>query len=106
MAVHQLVPELAERMADADVAIFVDASARVGEVTVTEVVPERTSMDTHVGSPGALLALCEALYSRRPETVLLVEVPARDLGFGERPSEVTLAAIHVAVERVVEAIEG
>ena len=104
VAVHQLVPELAERMADADVAVFVDASERVDEVTVTEVVPDATSFQTHVSSPGALLALAGALRLHRPDRVLLIEIPARELGFGESLSEVTRAAIPRAVEQVLEAI--
>lgn len=106
VAVHQLVPEIAERMAEADVAVFVDASATARELTVSDVVADPTSTSTHVGSPGALLALCEALYARRPERVVLLEIPGREFGFGETLSDATSEALHDAVERVLGLIEG
>lgn len=106
VAVHQLVPEIAERMAEADVAVFVDASATAAELTLSDVVADPTSTSTHVGSPGALLALCEALYGRRPERVVLLEIPGREFGFGETLSDATSEALHDAVERVLGLIEG
>ena len=48
IAVHQLVPEIAERMAEADVVVFVDASATASDLTLSDVVADPTSTSTHV----------------------------------------------------------
>jgi hydrogenase maturation protease len=106
VVVQQLVPEIAERMAEADVVVFVDASVRVAEVEESDVEPDPSPAGTHVSSPGVLLAMCEALYGRRPERVVLLEIPARSFEFGETLSERTSEALHEAVERVLELIEG
>jgi Ni,Fe-hydrogenase maturation factor len=82
VAAHQLTPELAARLAEAERVVFVDAGQGDGVLT-RSIEPNRVAQVLgHTGEPGALLALAEALYGHRPE-VWLMTLPAPDLGFGE-----------------------
>jgi hydrogenase maturation protease len=82
LAVQQLTPELAEPLAEASIAIFVDAAAEADEVVV-EPIGESCGSRTmaHTGDPAWLLGLARATYGRRPPA-WLVAVPARDMGYG------------------------
>jgi hydrogenase maturation protease len=82
LAVHQLTPELAERIAAAECVVFVDAGP--DDVVQTRPIgPSRAAQVLgHTGQPRELLALAEALYGRRAEA-WLITLPAPQLGFGE-----------------------
>ena len=69
---HQLTPELAEPVSQADLVIFVDARAdrTAGEI-VMERVPPRDSTLIHQLGPGALLQWSLKLYGRTPEAILI-----------------------------------
>jgi len=72
---HQLGPELAERLAESDLALFVDAAdgREPGTVEVKRLSPETvagTSLTHHV-QPAALLALAQTLYGRAPQAILV-----------------------------------
>jgi hydrogenase maturation protease len=87
LAVHQLTPELADDIAQAEGVLFIDAAAGGSTVKVSiQPVRPRTALSNslvnHASSPPALLTLAEVVYGRQPLTWLLT-VPARDLGFGE-----------------------
>src|SRR5438128_1145642 len=82
LAVHQLTPELADKIGTAEVVAFVDTTvdgAATG-VTVRRVKPTAAMPLGHVSSPQALLALAEALSGRCPEAWLLT-IPGHDFGF-------------------------
>ena len=75
LSCHQLAPELAERLARCDRAIFVDAEdcGAPGTVRLERVSPAAdavTSLTHHV-QPAALLALARELYGRAPEALLV-----------------------------------
>jgi hydrogenase maturation protease len=99
IATHQLTPELAERIGEAERVVFVDAGQ--GDVVLTRpMVPGRAAKVLgHTGEPRELLALAEALYGRRPEA-WLVTLPAPELGYGEGLSE---AAEHGLADRLTNA---
>ena len=82
VAAHQLTPELAARIGEAERVVFVDAGQ--DDVVQTQPInPGRNApLLAHTGEPRDLLALAEALYGRCPEA-WLVTVPAPELGFGE-----------------------
>jgi hydrogenase maturation protease len=84
LSVHQLTPELAEPLSEADVAVFVDASADgvAGAVQLRRLDAAPGAAPGHTSDPRWLLALTEALYGRRPEA-WLVTVPASSFGLGE-----------------------
>src|SRR5262245_7163428 len=70
LAVHQLTPELAEALALADHAIFVDAArtdTAEAHVALRPIAPlNRPHLVGHAGDPRALLALANAVYGRYP----------------------------------------
>ncbi len=70
---YQLNVEDALSCAKHDVVIFVDAARGLGAPFIwTEVQAEAASPAmTHTLGPGAVLAICDALYGRRPEAYLL-----------------------------------
>lgn len=92
LVVHQLTPELAEPLAAADVAIFVDAYHAVeakGVVHVRTIQPAATQpSQTHAGNPGALLAFAETIYGHAPRA-WWITVPAQDFAFGSDLSPLT-----------------
>ena len=75
---HQLGPELAERMAACDLAIFIDATCdgEPGAVHVERLQPaaEHSGSLTHHLGPAALLELAHALYGHAPQAMLVTGV--------------------------------
>jgi Ni,Fe-hydrogenase maturation factor len=127
LAVHQLTPELAEALAAADLAIFVDARAPalpspspsphlggMGESSpppgdggegaeIVEVhLIEPAAVDSaigHTGDPRVLLALAEALYGRRP-AAWSITVPARSFAFGASLSPAAERGLAAALQHM------
>lgn len=104
VALHQLVPELAETLAGYDLVIFVDA--HVGNVP--EAIREerlqaahRTPFVYHQTHPATVLALAQQMHGRAPAGVLL-SLRGYDFDFGEGLSPETAALVPRAVERIVE----
>jgi hydrogenase maturation protease len=88
LAVHQLTPELAAVLAEAERAIFVDAchSDCDAEPSLEPVEPLADApLDAHIGDPHALLTLTRALYGRSP-TSWQVLIPAASFAYGARLS--------------------
>ncbi len=105
ITVHELQPEIADAIAGHDTVIFIDASVRVGEMTVTRLdrsdPSDRTDqVASHAHTPQSLLDLCWNLYGKKPILCLLIEIPAMNLQFGEELSAATQEAVRQAVERV------
>ena len=91
---HQLTPELAEPVSQADLVVFVDARADLaaGEI-VMEPLPPRGSTLIHRLDPGTLLQWSLKLYGRVPEAILIgIGAASFDLGEGLSP-EVEQAAV-------------
>jgi hydrogenase maturation protease len=103
-SVTQLVPELAEDMAAADLVIFVDAAADGSRVEVEAVSPVAPTVSSHHGSPAGLLALASRAGFEMPQT-FVVTVPASDFTLGAPLSSGTeraVAGAAAAVRRLVE----
>lgn len=86
---HQLVPEWAADLSDADVVFFVDASLEVDE-TVLEILwtdEKSTPIDGHNLSPAQLLLLTRAAFGRAPRALVL-HVPAVNFDFGQTLSPI------------------
>jgi hydrogenase maturation protease len=100
LAVHQLAPELAEVLAGASIAIFVDAAATTESAVARPILdvrgPERLG---HTSDPAWLLGLTEAVYGCRP-TAWLVTLPAADLGHGKGLSPTAKRGVRQALELV------
>jgi hydrogenase maturation protease len=88
IAVHQLTPELAARLAQARMVVFVDArpgaEADAYEVHPISAAPVSQAAG-HTCDPRSLLNLARQAYGRHP-SAWLVTVPATNLLFGERLS--------------------
>ena len=92
---HQLMPELAEIMAQSRAVIFVDASLEVlaGRIVVRELEPNcSTESLTHHLEPEHLLGLTRALFGRVPRAHL-ISVGISSLGFSEHLSPEVSAVI-------------
>jgi hydrogenase maturation protease len=123
IAVHQLVPELAELLSQTDQVIFVDAELREPSEPLDQsggaVHPEPTdpglsvrsltlrsstaplSFDPHRSSPEGLLDLAVSLYDRAPSVAWLLGIPAVDFGFGDQLSPLTQAGIAQAIDWIM-----
>jgi hydrogenase maturation protease len=107
ISTHQLTPELAERMAESRLTIFVDAvparalQARLVGPTVIRLRASRRLPTTlgHAPDPGSLLFLSRGLYGGRPRA-LLIAVPALSMDYGETLSDETEAAAQGAARMV------
>jgi len=105
----QLGPELAEVLARAGRALFIDAHVRPdGEAVVLERLQPARGAEVglnHQVPPEHLLALAAWLYGRAPEAHLLT-VRAHDTTFGETLSPKTARWVDEAVERATELVNG
>ncbi len=104
LAVHQLLPELAERMAAAGTVIFLDADAALepGEVAIEPLADAGAARTfEHHASPAGLLRLARAGYGARP-AAWLVRMGGAGFDFGDAVSP----SAERAVARAVAAVES
>lgn len=93
IAVHQLTPELADRLRDAERVLFIDAHAADDTVRLSPLEPAaETALLGHALSPEALLQWTRLAHGRAPEGWLLT-VPARAFPFGESLSSEAECAV-------------
>ncbi len=96
MAVHQLLPELAEPISQADLVIFVDAAVagEPGEIRRMDLSPvaERPGAFSHQVGPAGLLESARVLYGRYPPATLFT-VTVAQMGYGEQLSPAVAAAL-------------
>ncbi|MCU0525727.1 MAG: hydrogenase maturation protease [Elainella sp. Prado103] len=116
LAVHQLTPELAEPLAMAQMAIFIDvyavqektASEKTASVQVIELSPTLESNYTtrigHSADPRSLLMLAQQVYGTCPPSWWVL-VPAINFEFGEALSSLTQQGVVVALEQVRQLIQ-
>jgi len=99
ICMHQLMPELAEQIAEQDIAFFLDADAQVSQVTLRMALPsgEDDQPRTHFISPQSLLRLSQQLYQRTPTKAYIIGIPASQFEFSEELSEVTKKAVDESV---------
>lgn len=106
LSVHQLTPELAPMLAQARVAIFLDASAdTISEVSIARITPGLFPLNSgHFADPASLLLLARAIYGREPQA-WLVTIPASDFTLGAPLSLPTRTAVADAVAMVCRMLE-
>ncbi len=107
LAVHQLLPELAEDVSRAETVIFIDATVGrpAGSVTVEVLAPGAAAGAPHELGPFEVLALARDLFGSCPRA-LLVGVGAADLGYGTGLSTTVTDAIPAVIEAVLAAAES
>ena len=104
LAVHQLTPELAENIAQADAVIFVDAVATNSENPVSvkiqqlEAEDENTSLG-HICNPRSLLYFTQILYGKVTQAYWVL-IPAVNFDFGEEFSSLTQRGIDIALNQI------
>jgi hydrogenase maturation protease len=100
--VHQLTPELAEVLAAAELAIFVDACASPEREEVETRLIAPATLDTalgHTGDPRELLALAKALYGHCP-AAWLITVPAQSFALGAALSPTAERGLAAALQEL------
>ncbi|MCD4738426.1 MAG: hydrogenase maturation protease [Anaerolineae bacterium] len=106
VVLHQMVPELAETVADYDQVIFVDAHVETIPASLHEeriAVAYRTPFVAHQFHPSTVLALAQQTYGHAPQAVLL-SLLGHDFDFGEELSAETAALVSPARDRILELI--
>jgi hydrogenase maturation protease len=99
--VHQLTPELAEKMTGAQIVVFVDADADAAEARLQRLTPvARHSPVSHAMTPGELILLAGRLFGFRGPAYLC-RVPARDFTPGGALSEAAEAGVGAAARLVL-----
>lgn len=105
IAVHQLGPEVAAELAGRRRVVFVDARTtdldRGVRVDALDPATRPRGVTTHVLDPSAVVALA-GMLGALPQEVVVVTVPAADVGFGTELSALATAAVPEAVEVVVD----
>jgi hydrogenase maturation protease len=104
LSLHQLTPEVAAAIAEAEVVFFVDAitpaEAPVTQVQITQLQAETTSSQwAHFQDPRSLLLLTQKLYSKTP-IAYQIGIPAENFAFGESLSATTEAAVEQALAEI------
>lgn len=104
----QLVPELAGDLADARLAVFVDAIADSQQTDVEQrqiTAAEKSDWSTHCGDPRALLALTQAIYGRAPEAWWLM-VPGEEFELDEGLSPRAEENARKSIDRIATLLCG
>ncbi|HEU5397297.1 MAG TPA: hydrogenase maturation protease [Verrucomicrobiae bacterium] len=84
MTRHQLLPEMAEKVSQFEVVVFIDAAVRAGALTtLMPLEPAAVSqLMAHATDPRSLLAMSRELYGYHP-TGFARAIPGEDFGFGD-----------------------
>jgi len=104
---HQLVPELAEHIAECDLVFFIDAQKDLTQPNARLVEPsiEADQPRTHFISPESLLNLSQQLYQRIPARTYVVGIPASQFDFSEELSIQTAQCVTDCVALVEQIIQ-
>jgi len=103
VVLHQLVPELAETLADYELVVFLDAHVQELADPLREewLTPAyRMAFVSHQTHPATVLALAQQMHGRAPRAVLL-SLRGHDFDFGAGLSSRTAALVPHAVERIL-----
>jgi hydrogenase maturation protease len=107
---QQWAPELAEPISQAQLVIFLDASAGAapGDIVCRHLRPIYRSPAslTHHTSPATLLALADQLYRRIPGRAYLITIGGASFELKEGLSDSVRHAIPRAIERIKALISG
>lgn len=103
LARHQLTPELAEDIANARLAVLIDASLgdTPGRVSIREVAPASGPSWSHHLRPEDVVGLARALFGAAPQ-VFLVTVAGARFGYGTQLSP----AVSDSLPRVLTVVEA
>ena len=108
LARHQLTPELAADIAQADLVIFIDAVATNPEhplsVQIQPLQPaDELNILGHSSNPRSLIALTQTVYGKVVSAYWIL-IPAVNFDFGEEFSSVTQSGVNMALKQIKELI--
>ena len=108
VCLHQLVPELAEQIAESDIVIFIDAQQGITQPNARLIAPdiETDQPRTHFISPESLLVLSQHLYHHLPAIAYVVGIPASQFEFCEELSVSTKTGVEEAVLLVMKILSA
>ncbi len=104
LSVHQLTPDLAEKISQADTVIFIDAIP-VTDINTAEIDIKTISINSkinnlgHHNNPEQLLSLTQAIYQKVPQAYWIL-VPAINFNFSEEFSPTTQKYVTLALEEI------
>ncbi|MEA5506563.1 hydrogenase maturation protease [Halotia wernerae UHCC 0503] len=107
IAVHQLTPELAEALANSDLAIFIDAclTSESSQVQVQSLSPESFNLIAgHTADPRSLLALTQAIYDYCPPA-WWIKVPGVNFELGYSLSSTAQTGVAIALKKTAQIID-
>lgn len=109
LSLHQLTPELAADIAEAETVIFIDAISPTEQpITQIQITPlqaeETTSHWAHFQDPRSLLLLTQKVYGTVPPSWWIL-IPAINFEFGEQLSTITQQGIVDALAQIKELIQ-
>ncbi|MDZ7991369.1 MAG: hydrogenase maturation protease [Nostoc sp. EfeVER01] len=102
IAVHQLTPELAQALANSDLAVFIDAclASENSQVQVQSLLPNSSNVIAgHTADPRSLLALTQAIYGYCPPA-WWVTIPGENFELGENLSPLAEQGIEIAIDQI------
>ena len=103
---YQLNIEDADAIADKDIVVFVDASIEdIEDIHFASVAPSegRSEFTMHAASPAYVLALCNKIYNKFPETYLL-QIRGYKWEFEENLSERAQVNLELALNYIKQKI--
>jgi hydrogenase maturation protease len=100
-ACHQLTPELAVQISEAQTVIFVDAAVNPrSDIQFLELRPAETGqIMAHAADPGTLLSLARDVFGHCPRAWCLT-IPIQNTGFGEKFSPLASRGVQAAIEKI------
>ncbi|MBD2410210.1 hydrogenase maturation protease [Nostoc calcicola FACHB-389] len=107
LAVHQLTPELAQNLAHADLAIFIDAcfTSQSSQIQVESLSPASFKIIAgHMSDPRSLLALTKAIYGYCPPS-WWIKVPGVNFELGYTLSPTAETGVAIALQKVTQIID-
>ncbi|RCJ26494.1 hydrogenase maturation protease [Nostoc sp. ATCC 43529] len=107
LAVHQLTPELAQNLAHADLAIFIDAcfASQSSQIEVEPLSPASFKIIAgHMGDPRSLLALTKAIYGYCPRS-WWIKVPGVNFELGQTLSSIAETGVAIALQKITQIID-
>ncbi|MGB5595128.1 MAG: hydrogenase maturation protease [Crocosphaera sp.] len=104
IAVHQLTPDLAEKISQVDTVIFIDAiyvtdinTAKI-DIKPISINPQINNLGHH-NNPEQLLSLTQAIYQNIPLAYWIL-IPAINFNFSEEFSPITQKCVTLALEKI------
>lgn len=109
LALHQLTPEVAAAIAEAETVIFVDAISPteqpITQIQLIQLQAEETASHwAHFQDPRSLLLLTQKVYGTVPPSWWIL-IPAINFEFGEQLSTITEQGIVAALAQIKELIQ-